>query len=438
MILKASQRGGGRQLALHLLNAKENEHVHVHELRGFTADDLEGAFKEAYAVSRATKAKQFLFSLSLNPPPNERVSVDAFESAVDAVEKKLGLEGQPRAIVFHEKDGRRHAHAVWSRIDAAHMRAINLPFFKTKLRDVARELFLEHGWQMPRGFIDSRERDPASYTLAEWQQAKRGGHDPKALKAMLRELWASSDSAKAFAAALRSRGYTLARGDRRGFVAVDYRGEVYAVARYTGQKTKDVRKRLGDDKALPSVDQAKLDHAARMTDMLRRHIRDVEERRKRETANSFERRRETIQRQRTERDALKKRLEERQAQEARERAARFSKGLRGLWHRMTGKHSKIRKQNEQEALLSHQRDRAERERLIHRQLDERRPLHQQIKRARASHAKQIEELHRDIADFARTGKEPPKMREQFREAHGPQERVRPRGRDRGREPDFER
>lgn len=437
MILKASQRGGGRQLALHLMNAKENEHVHVHELRGFTADDLEGAFKEAYAVSRATKAKQFLFSLSLNPPPNERVSADAFESAVDAVEKKLGLEGQPRAIVFHEKDGRRHAHAVWSRIDCENMRAINLPFFKTKLRDVGRELFLEHGWQMPRGFINSRERDPASYTLAEWQQAKRGGHDPKALKAMFRELWASSDSAKAFAAALRSRGYTLARGDRRGFVAVDYRGEVYAVARYTGQKTKDVKKRLGDDKALPSVEDAKREHASRMTDMLRRHIREAEERRKREAASMVQRRTETVQRQRAERDALKKKHEERQAQETKERSARFSKGLRGLWHRMTGKHSKIRKQNEQEALVSHQRDRAERERLIHRQIEERRPLHQQIKWARASHAKQIEELHRDIAGFAQTGKEPPKLKEHFREAQREPERPR-RGRGRERGPDFER
>jgi hypothetical protein len=61
---------------------------------------------------------------------------------------------------------------------------------------------------------------------------------------------------------------------------------------------------------------------------------------------------------------------------------------------MTGKHSKIREQNEL-----------------------------------------IEELHRDIAKFAQTGKEPPKMKEHFREAHGQQERVAQRGRDRVREPD---
>lgn len=55
------------------MNAQDNEHVHVHELRGFVADDLNGAFQEAYAVSRGTKAKQYLFSVSVNPPPNEKV-----------------------------------------------------------------------------------------------------------------------------------------------------------------------------------------------------------------------------------------------------------------------------------------------------------------------------------------------------------------------------
>lgn len=115
MILKASQRGGGQDLAAHLMRADENEHVSLHELRGFMADDLKGAFKEADAVSRGTKCRQFLFSLSLSPPEQERVPAEVFEKAIDRIEERLGLEGQPRAIVFHEKEGRRHAHCVWSR-----------------------------------------------------------------------------------------------------------------------------------------------------------------------------------------------------------------------------------------------------------------------------------------------------------------------------------
>ena len=45
-------------------------------------------------------------------------------------------------------------------------------------------------------FVNSKERDPANFSLAEWQQAKRGGHDPKALKQMFQELWGTSDSGK--------------------------------------------------------------------------------------------------------------------------------------------------------------------------------------------------------------------------------------------------
>src|SRR5690606_27871390 len=113
--------------------------------------------------------------------------------------------------------------------------------------------------------------DPFNFTLQEWQQAKRAGHDPKAVKQLFAECWAISDSGKAFAQALKSRGYTLARGDRRGYVAVDYRGEVYAIARYAGVPTKQVRERLGDASQLPSVEQAKDEIARRMSGMLKIH-----------------------------------------------------------------------------------------------------------------------------------------------------------------------
>jgi hypothetical protein len=54
--------------------------------------------------------------------------------------------------------------------------------------------------------------------------------------------------------------------------------------------------------------------------------------------------------------------------ETQQRARSFSTVVRGTWDWMTGKHVKIRHQNEQEALLNWQRDRAERERLIFKQI----------------------------------------------------------------------
>jgi hypothetical protein len=151
MILKGSQRSGGRKLADHLLRVDENEHVELYELRGFMSDDLHTAFNEIHAVSKGTRAKQPFFSLSLNPPSAEQVPIETFDEAIEQIERKLGLDGQPRAIVFHEKEGRRHAHVVWSRIDTGQMKAINLPHYTMKLRDVSRNLYLEHGWKMPPG-----------------------------------------------------------------------------------------------------------------------------------------------------------------------------------------------------------------------------------------------------------------------------------------------
>ena len=142
MILKGSQRGNAAQLARHLLNDKDNEHIALHEVRGFLSGDLANALAEADAIAKGTRCKQFLFSLSLSPPETENVPIEVFETAIEMIEQKLGLGDHPRAIVFHEKEGRRHAHAVWSRIDVETMTAKNLPFFKAKLMDVSKELYL--------------------------------------------------------------------------------------------------------------------------------------------------------------------------------------------------------------------------------------------------------------------------------------------------------
>ena len=113
MILNANRRGNAKDLARHLLNTRDNDHVELHELRGFVADDLHGAFHESEAIAMGTKCITHLFSLSLSPPAYADVPVETFEKAIDRIENSLGLSDQPRAIVFHEKEGRRHAHAVW-------------------------------------------------------------------------------------------------------------------------------------------------------------------------------------------------------------------------------------------------------------------------------------------------------------------------------------
>ncbi|MEW8372641.1 MAG: relaxase/mobilization nuclease domain-containing protein [Candidatus Thiodiazotropha sp.] len=439
MILKGKQRGHGRQLGTYLLKIDQNEHVEIHELRGFVADHLPSALSEIDAVSKGTRAQQPFFSLSLNPPPSERVSTAAFESAIEQVEKKLGLEGQPRAIVFHEKEGRRHAHAVWSRIDTKQMKAINLPHYKIKLRDVSRELFLEHGWQMPPGLRDREDCNPLNYSLAEWQQARRVGLKPQAVKRAFQESWNASDSRKAFAQALLSKGFVLARGDRRGYVALDYRGEVYAVARYAGIKTKDARARLGDPMALPSIEEVKDQIATDMSRMLQQHLTHAKEGQQKLSASFDFQREQLVQEQRKARRILEDKQSQRWEAETKARSQRLAKGLLGVWHKLTGRYKEIRQHNERETLLAFHRDRAEKDELIFSHIQQRQHLNLRQRSEAHIREMEIELLRHDIRDYQnmKSGKLS-KLREDFIAAsQNSGNTIKPRRRDRKRDRGFE-
>ncbi len=373
MILNGNQRSGARDLALHLIK-DENDHVTLHQIKGFASADLMGAFREAEAISKGTRCKQFLFSLSLNPPERERVSTGTFEAAIVQVERKLGLSGQPRAIVFHEKNGRRHAHAVWSRIDAQAMKAIPLSHPHKKLREVSQALYREHGWEMPKGLIDRRARDPKNFSLDEWQQAKRIGKDARQIQSDLQDAWAISDSKAALIHALRERGYTLARGDRRGYVVLDRDCEIYALPKWLGIKTKEVRARIGSSADLPTVTEAKVQIALTMTPTMQRL--EAERRAQAKAAQqAFDKERKAlVTQQREERRALTQKQARRANEEAQARQRRFRSGLSGVWDRLRGETRKIKEQNQQDAWQALQRDRTQTDALVFRHLEQRRVL----------------------------------------------------------------
>ncbi|MCZ8207157.1 MAG: relaxase/mobilization nuclease domain-containing protein [Aquidulcibacter sp.] len=400
MIIKASNRGGAISLGQHLLKA-ENEHVELHEVRGFIAHDVMGAFKEAQAMASGTQCKKFLFSVSLNPPQSESVRVEVFERVADAIEERLGLTGQPRVIIFHEKEGRRHAHAVWSRIDTETLTARKLDFFKTKLNALSRELFLENGWAMPKGFENPKLRDPTNFTLKEWQQAKRVGLDPRELKSAVQDCWKRSDGVSAFANALEERGLYLARGDSRGYVVLTLDGEPFALSRLIDGKTKEVNAKLGDPNQLRSVDATKALIGEKVAPRLSSYIKEA----KRIAVNAMkpliEQRQKLTEAHQNARKEFDTKLKDRWDAEQQARASRTRKGWAGVWDFMTGRYFKVRKQNELEVQFAKERDRAERHGLVTAQLKERQDLQANIKTARRREAEQVLSLYRDAAKFRR-------------------------------------
>ena len=424
MILKGSQRGGANQLSSHLLNSKDNDHVSVFELRGFVSDDLKGALSENHAIAKGTKCEQFMFSLSLNPPQNENVSEADFAKTADLAEERLGLKDQPRAIVFHEKEGRRHAHVVWSRIDPETMRAINLPHFKYKLTALSRELYLEHGWNLPDGLRRDGGKSPLNFTLEEWQQAKRQKLDPREIKQVFQETWSRTDTANAFKNALEEKGYFLARGDRRGFVALNVGGEVFAIPKWVGIKTKEVRAKLGKESELESVDQVRSELALKVTNKVTSLMRDVKSRHDEELRPLVGANRAMAKAHQSERQLLSSKQEKRWNTENAKRADKLNKGLRGLWQKVTGKSRHIQKANEAEAYQGHVRDRTQRDDLVFAQLKERQVLQKDINKIRKRHVQNHRLLSREVSTYLRmrtaqkdVGKDRSQQREHQEQPH---------------------
>ena len=429
MILHGNQRGGYKDLALHLLK-DENERIELFELRGFASDDLLGALQESYAISRATRCKQHLFSLSLNPPKGADVSARDFEAAIDQAEESLGLEGQPRAIVFHDKRGvdgelRRHAHAVWCRIDTQEMKAVQLSFTHKKLREVSRELFLAHGWRMPDGLIDSRNRDVRNMTLAEWQQAKRAGRNPNDMKALFQDCWSISDSRAAFAAALAEKGFVLAKG-KRGHVAVDHAGEVYPVSRWTGFKAKEVRARLGDLNHLPDVETAQQLAAkiiAERLEALKAQEAWAAEA-KQERATQIQKR--LLARQSREAARLHETQTKRKASEEAQRNARLRTGILGFLDRLTGRRKRTLEDNRSETALSDLRDRRETEALRQAHVRTMDHIGEKAHSSIRPHRDSIRELDTDIGWLAKL----PELAQDADHSPAPQDRKRRKRRSR--------
>lgn len=395
MILKGSERGNSKELAVHLQNTAENDHVTVHEIRGFISDDVTGAFKEAYAISKGTKCLNHLFSLSLNPPQSEYVEIEIFEHAIDRIEKELGLLNHPRVIIFHEKYGRRHAHCVWSRIDSETMTAQNISHYKNKLQSISRELYRQHNWKMPQGLIRGHKSDPRNFSLAEWQQCKRMNKNARDLKGMMQDCWLASDNLKSFQTALNQRGLILAKGDRRGHVAVTHEGEVLSIARYTSVKAKEVRSRLGDPKDLPTVNEAKSQIINDMANTFKLHTKEAKTQLAKDNEMLEQYRKKQVEKQIQERLKLKTAQNARWNEETLTRAHRLNTGIQGIWQRLTGQHKQISLANQYEAYDSLKRDGKQIESLISEHLNDRHKLQRQMNNIKNQSLEILQDIRSD-------------------------------------------
>jgi hypothetical protein len=405
-----SQRASGQDLATHLQNAQDNERLEVAQVRGAVARDLHGAFAEWEAQAHSlTRCTNYLYSLSINPDQRQgRLTKDQYLDYIERTESRLGLSGQPRAIVFHikkDKTGvpREHCHVVWSRIDAERGKARHIAFDHDKLMMVTREFARDHGLKLPEGYYrdkgQERLKKDRQLTLYEKKQEDNGGLSKEQHRAQVTAAWHKRDTPRAFVRSLEDMGYILATGER-DYVLVDIHGNMNGLPKLIDDKTvriKQLREFLGKDfpkDSLPSVDEARAlaagHRAARelfrtneqrvaqetrlkeRRDGLQRKQRDrrapVEQESKALVAKQTQARHELAARQKDDRAALRQGYLHESRCIRIDRAARRPKGLAAFLGRITGvelitkKIQQYRDKTRYEALLAQKRELADRQR----------------------------------------------------------------------------
>ncbi len=265
MIVKGGSRSGAAFFARHLMRADHNERVAVMEIRGLVARTVAEALREMEAIAHGTHATRHFYHASLNPDPGETLTPAQWVQATDILEHALGFTDQPRFVVEHEKGGRIHRHAIWSRIDADTMTALPDGLNYRAHERAARAIEQAFGHQaVPSVLVPAPARGTSRPSRRpndmESFRAQESRIDPEAMKAEITALWHAADSGASFAAALAAHGHLLARGDRRDFVLVDRAGDDHSLARrIAGVKAAALRARMADidRNALPSVAEAR-------------------------------------------------------------------------------------------------------------------------------------------------------------------------------------
>jgi hypothetical protein len=127
------------------------------------------------------------------------------------------------------------------------------------MKEVCRELESEFGLRELSSNLPL-ERQTGAARRPEFEEARRLDVDVTATREIIRTCYDQSDNGPSFAAALAEHGLSLARGDRRDFVAIDGEGGQHALSkRICGATAEEIRGRLGEEfkRTLPTVDEAR-------------------------------------------------------------------------------------------------------------------------------------------------------------------------------------
>lgn len=266
MIINGSSRSNGLQLGGYLLDLfgrDKNENIEVLEV-AHPEKHLVEALKQMQEITGSgQRGQKGLYHAQISPAIGEDLEISPAQwiRAADVLEEQMGYEGQARALVIHEKNGRIHLHAVWQRYDLDQGKLLSDSWDYIKHEKASRQLEEEFGHEhVSSPHLDKEKRSENSYEHGDKMQDERSKIDRTKLKQELTAAYQESDNGKAFINSLSDKGFILAQGRHKSFSIVDESSTVYNPVRFIEDvKTKEFKEKFKDlDRGiLPSVEEAK-------------------------------------------------------------------------------------------------------------------------------------------------------------------------------------
>lgn len=234
-IVKGKARSAGRQLATYLLSMKENEMVRIIDLDGqmnFQDWELKTLLGDFTLNEKLTRGRKGIYHATIRPEQTVSMTMtdDEWMECVDILSDALKFSNQRKAVVMHEKQGWRHIHIAYERVDLEKRKMLSID------NDYAKQ-------------TKARKKIAQRFDM---RQTPEINANRKKIKEELTALWRKTDDDKGFLRMAKQQGYTIARGfDKQEFVVIDKTGRSFELRRHLDKvRIKEVRERFASTKLM--------------------------------------------------------------------------------------------------------------------------------------------------------------------------------------------
>jgi hypothetical protein len=266
MIPRIAKRGhsfkGAGLYYLHDKESKSNERVewtHTHNLptddpkkamgwMAYTAKNADRLKDQAGVVKTGRKSTSgAVYSYSLSWHPEEKPTREVMQESAMTVLQRLGLSDHEAVFVAHNDTEHPHVHVICNVVHPETGKLVAPSYDYLTTSNWAEKLEKDNGKIYCEQRVINNERRRAE-AKQDRQLALVKHREARSERAkLIEQLFLQSKNGKDFQTAIQDEGYTLSKGDRRGFVLVDEHGKVHSLSRQIKSlKAKEIQEKISD------------------------------------------------------------------------------------------------------------------------------------------------------------------------------------------------